>query len=58
MKLGYGMATVGLSTALFERGAACGGCYEVKCVEDLKYCLPGTSIPMYVLPSGVYKFKI
>ncbi|KAG8082977.1 hypothetical protein GUJ93_ZPchr0014g47552 [Zizania palustris] len=38
------MATVGLSTALFERGAACGGCYEVKCVEDLKYCLPGTSI--------------
>uniref|UniRef100_A0A0D9W8M0 Expansin n=1 Tax=Leersia perrieri TaxID=77586 RepID=A0A0D9W8M0_9ORYZ len=43
-KHGYGMATVGLSTALFERGAACGGCYEVKCVEDLKYCLPGTSI--------------
>uniref|UniRef100_R7VZF9 Expansin n=1 Tax=Aegilops tauschii TaxID=37682 RepID=R7VZF9_AEGTA len=43
-KHGYGMATVGLSTALFERGAACGGCYEVKCVEALKYCLPGTSI--------------
>jgi hypothetical protein len=54
------MATVGLSTALFERGAACGGCYEVKCVEDLKYCLPGTSIvvtatnfcaPNYGLPA-------
>ncbi|PNT61709.1 expansin-A10 [Brachypodium distachyon] len=43
-KHGYGMATVGLSTALFDRGASCGGCYEVKCVEDLKYCLPGTSI--------------
>jgi hypothetical protein len=38
------MATVGLSTALFDRGASCGGCYEVRCVEDLKYCLPGTSI--------------
>ncbi|TVU16015.1 hypothetical protein EJB05_39562 [Eragrostis curvula] len=59
-KHGYGMATVGLSSALFERGAACGGCYEVKCVEDLKYCLPGTSIvvtatnfcaPNYGLPS-------
>jgi hypothetical protein len=59
-KHGYGMATVGLSTALFERGAACGGCYEVKCVEDLKYCLPGTSIvvtatnfcaPNYGLPA-------
>ncbi|KAK3141702.1 hypothetical protein QOZ80_4BG0337280 [Eleusine coracana subsp. coracana] len=59
-KHGYGMATVGLSSALFERGAACGGCYEVKCVEDLKYCLPGTSIivtatnfcaPNYGLPA-------
>ncbi|CAN6276705.1 unnamed protein product [Urochloa humidicola] len=59
-KHGYGMATVGLSTALFERGAACGGCYEVRCVEDLKYCLPGTSIvvtatnfcaPNYGLPA-------
>jgi hypothetical protein len=57
----YGMATVGLSSALFERGATCGGCYEVKCVEDLKYCLPGTSIvvtvtnfcaPNYDLPAN------
>jgi hypothetical protein len=59
-KQGYGMATVGLSTALFERGEACGGCYEVRCVENLKYCLPGTSIvvtatnfcaPNYGLPA-------
>jgi hypothetical protein len=31
----YGMATVGLSSTLFKRGATCGGYYEVKCVEDL-----------------------
>ncbi|KAJ3680417.1 hypothetical protein LUZ60_016695 [Juncus effusus] len=59
-KEGYGMATVGLSEALFEKGAACGGCYEVRCVTELKYCLPGTSItvtatnfcaPNYGLPA-------
>lgn len=38
------MATVGLSEALFEKGATCGGCYEIRCVSELKYCLPGTSI--------------
>ncbi|RRT83739.1 hypothetical protein BHE74_00000678 [Ensete ventricosum] len=57
---GYGMATAGLSEALFEKGAACGGCYEVRCVEELRYCLPGTSIvltatnfcaPNYGLPA-------
>ncbi|PKA60051.1 Expansin-A10 [Apostasia shenzhenica] len=41
---GYGLATVGLSSALFEKGQACGGCYEVRCVEELRYCIPGTSI--------------
>jgi hypothetical protein len=34
----YGIATVGLSSTLFKRGAPCGGYYEVKCVENLKYC--------------------
>ncbi|KAI0500822.1 hypothetical protein KFK09_019039 [Dendrobium nobile] len=57
---GYGLATVGLSSALFEKGLACGGCYEVRCVEELRYCIPGTSIvltatnfcaPNYGLPS-------
>ncbi|XP_078163192.1 expansin A13 [Carex rostrata] len=43
-KEGYGMATAGLSEALFEKGAACGGCYEIRCVSELKFCLPGTSI--------------
>ncbi|XP_008775003.1 expansin-A10 [Phoenix dactylifera] len=59
-KSGYGMATAGLGEALFAKGEACGGCYEVRCVEELRYCLPGTSIvvtatnfcaPNYGLPS-------
>ncbi|KAF6144559.1 hypothetical protein GIB67_006051 [Kingdonia uniflora] len=44
VKRGYGMATVGLSTELFERGQICGGCFELRCVEDLRWCIPGTSI--------------
>ena len=60
VKNGYGMATVGLSSSLFERGQICGGCFELRCVEDLKYCIPGTSIivtvtnfcaPNYGLPT-------
>ncbi|KAJ6816920.1 alpha-expansin 13 precursor [Iris pallida] len=43
-KSGYGLATVGLSDALYQKGLACGGCYEVRCVDELKYCIPGTSI--------------
>ncbi|KAJ0968851.1 hypothetical protein J5N97_021728 [Dioscorea zingiberensis] len=59
-RAGYGMATTGLSEALFAKGAACGGCYEVRCVEELRFCIPGTSIvvtatnicaPNYGLPS-------
>nr|WBK39180.1 EXPA13 [Colobanthus quitensis] len=41
---GYGKATAGLSPSLFEKGLACGACFELRCVEDLRNCIPGTSI--------------
>ncbi|KAG0498840.1 hypothetical protein HPP92_003130 [Vanilla planifolia] len=43
---GYGQATVGLSPVLFQKGQACGACYEVRCVQELRYCIPGTSIEL------------
>ncbi|KAJ0098497.1 hypothetical protein Patl1_20996 [Pistacia atlantica] len=44
VKAGYGKATVGLSESMFERGQICGACFELRCVEDLRWCIPGTSI--------------
>ncbi|KAH9738586.1 expansin-A13 [Citrus sinensis] len=43
-KAGYGQATAGLSEILFERGQICGACFELRCFEDIRWCIPGTSI--------------
>ncbi|GAB4838683.1 Expansin-A20 [Ancistrocladus abbreviatus] len=38
----YGKYSAGLSTLLFNKGNTCGGCFELRCVDHILWCLPGS----------------
>lgn len=38
----YGKYSAGLSTMLFNRGSTCGACFELRCVDHILWCRPGS----------------
>lgn len=38
----YGKYSAGLSSMLFNRGSTCGACFELRCVDHILWCLPGS----------------
>ncbi|GMH23186.1 hypothetical protein Nepgr_025029 [Nepenthes gracilis] len=40
---GYGLQTTALSSSLWNNGATCGACYEIKCKNSPEWCKPGAS---------------
>ncbi|MCL7027454.1 hypothetical protein MKW94_014798 [Papaver nudicaule] len=38
----YGKYSAGLSGMLFSRGRTCGGCFEIRCVDHIHWCLLGS----------------
>ncbi|XP_010266279.1 PREDICTED: expansin-A20 [Nelumbo nucifera] len=41
-KATYGKYSAGLSSLLFNRGRTCGGCFELRCVDHILWCLQGS----------------
>ncbi|KAJ7568513.1 hypothetical protein O6H91_01G035700 [Diphasiastrum complanatum] len=47
---GYVSNTAALVTVLFKNGAACGGCYEIKCWNNTQWYNPGNS-SVFITPT-------